>query len=51
MVLTGKGGLGKTLLRRILEGFDERKIPILILSPSVDPIGLLQLLLGEMNIA
>ncbi len=52
MVLTGKAGLGKTLLlRRILESFDERKIPILILSPSVDPIGLLQLLLGEMNVA
>ncbi len=51
MVLTGKAGLGKTLLlRRILEGLDEAKIPILILSPAVDPIGLLQLLLGEMNL-
>ena len=52
MVLTGKAGLGKTLLlRRILAGFDERKIPLLILSPAVDPLGLLQLLLGEMNVA
>lgn len=52
MVLTGQAGLGKTLLlRRLLENFDEQKIPILILSPTVDPKGLLQLLLGEMNIA
>ena len=52
MVLTGRAGLGKTLLlRRILESFDEQKIPILILSPAVDPIGLLQLLLGEMDVA
>ena len=52
MVLTGKAGLGKTLLlRRILGSLDGHKIPILILSPAVDSIGLLQLLLGEMNIA
>ena len=52
MVLTGRAGLGKTLLlRRILEKFDDRKIPVLILSPAVDPRGLLQLLLGEMNVS
>ncbi len=51
MVLTGHAGLGKTLLlRRILGSLDDRKLPILILSPAVDPIGLLQLLLGEMGI-
>lgn len=51
MVLTGRAGLGKTLLlRRILENLDDRKTPVLILSPAVDPLGLLQLLLGEMNV-
>lgn len=51
MVLTGRAGLGKTLLlRRILEGLDARKIPLLILSPAVDATGLLQLLLGEVGL-
>ena len=51
MVLTGRAGLGKTLLlRRIMQKFDARKTPVLILSPAVDPLGLLQLLLGEMNV-
>lgn len=51
MVLTGKAGLGKTLiLRRLLENFDKNKIPVLILSPAVDPAGLLQLLLGELGL-
>lgn len=51
MVLTGQAGLGKTLLlRRLLENFDDNKVPILILSPAVTPAGLLQLLLGEMEI-
>lgn len=51
MVLTGRAGLGKTLLlRRILEGLDDRKIPVLILSPAVDATGLLQLLLGEVGL-
>ncbi len=51
MVLSGRAGLGKTLLlRRILKQLDNRKVPILILSPAVDPRGLLQLLLGEMGL-
>ncbi|BHH84479.1 ExeA family protein [Desulforhopalus sp. 52FAK] len=51
MVLTGRAGLGKTLLlKRILEGLDKRKLPILILSPAVDAKGLLQLLLGEIGL-
>lgn len=51
MVLTGKAGLGKTLLlRRLLENFSSNKIPILVLSPAVDPAGLLQLLLGELGL-
>ena len=51
MVLTGHAGLGKTLLlRRILKSLDNRKLPILILSPAVEPTGLLQLLLGEMGV-
>ena len=51
MVLTGRAGLGKTLiLRRLLEGLDERKTPVLILSPAVNATGLLQLLLGEMGL-
>lgn len=51
MVLSGKAGLGKTLLlRRLLEKIDQHKIPILILSPGVDQHGLLQLLLGEMGV-
>lgn len=51
MVLTGKAGLGKTLLlRKLLEDFSEQKTPILVISPAVDPIGLLQLLLGELGI-
>ena len=51
MVLTGRAGLGKTLLlRRILEGLDDRKVPLLILSPAVDATGLLQLLLGEVGL-
>lgn len=52
MVLTGQAGLGKTLLlRRLLENFGEDKVPILILSPAVTPVGLLQLLLGEMDVS
>lgn len=51
MVLTGMAGLGKTLLlRRLLENFDDNKIPILILSPAVEPLGLLQLLHGELGL-
>jgi general secretion pathway protein A len=51
MVLTGRAGLGKTLLlRRILEDLDDRKVPLLILSPAVDATGLLQLLLGEVGL-
>lgn len=51
MVLTGRAGLGKTLLlRRILEELDESKVPVLILSPAIDAQGLLQLLLGEVGI-
>lgn len=51
MVLTGRAGLGKTLLlRRILEGLNDRKVPVLILSPVVDATGLLQLLLGEVGL-
>ncbi|MFT5700353.1 MAG: type II secretory pathway predicted ATPase ExeA [Desulforhopalus sp.] len=51
MVLTGKAGLGKTLIqRRLLEDLDSRKIPLLILSPAVDATGLLQLLLGELGL-
>jgi len=51
MVLTGRAGLGKTLLlKRLLEGLDQRKLPILILSPAVDAKGLLQLLLGEIGL-
>lgn len=51
MVLTGRAGLGKTLLlRRILEHLDPRKVPVLILSPAVDASGLLQLLLGEVGL-
>lgn len=52
MVLSGRAGLGKTLLlKRILKGLGENKTPILILSPAVDAKGLLQLLLGEMGIS
>ena len=51
MVLTGRAGLGKTLiLRRLLEGLDSKKEPVLILSPAVDANGLLQLLLGEVGL-
>ena len=51
MVLTGRAGLGKTLLlRRILEHLEPRKVPVLILSPAVDASGLLQLLLGEVGL-
>lgn len=51
MVLTGRAGLGKTLLlRRILKHLEPQKIPVLILSPAVDASGLLQLLLGEVGV-
>ncbi len=51
MVLSGRAGLGKTLLlRRLLEGFEPHRIPIIILSPAVEPLGLLQLLAGELDI-
>lgn len=51
MVLTGRAGLGKTLLlKTLLESLDERKLPVLILSPAVDAKGLLQLLLGEIGL-
>ncbi len=51
MVLSGRAGLGKTLLlRRILKKLGNNKIPILIFSPAVDARGLLQLLLGEMGL-
>ncbi len=51
MVLSGKAGLGKTLLlRRILKNLAGNKIPILVFSPAVDARGLLQLLLGELGI-
>lgn len=51
MVLSGRAGLGKTLLlRRILKGLGENKMPLLILSPAVDAKGLLQLLLGEIGL-
>ncbi len=50
MVLTGQAGLGKTLLlRRLVDSLDDNKLPLLILSPAVDPLGLLRLLLAEIE--
>lgn len=51
MVLTGAAGLGKTLLLQLLlAGLREEKVPALIVSSAVSPLGLLQLLLGELGV-
>ena len=51
MVLTGEAGLGKTLLLRLLLAeLRGVKVPAVVLSPAVTPVGLLHLLLGELEV-
>ena len=51
MVLIGEAGTGKTLLIRILlKEMEKNKVPVVILSPTVDPAGLLRLILAELGI-
>ncbi len=50
MVLTGPAGTGKTLiLRLILKDLPDHKVPCLILTPKLDPTGLLRLILEELK--
>lgn len=50
MVLIGPAGTGKTLtLRLILEGLHPDKLPVVVVSPTVNPQGLLRLILEEMG--
>ncbi|MGQ9498897.1 MAG: ExeA family protein [Dissulfurimicrobium sp.] len=50
MVLIGPAGTGKTLiLRLILEGLHPDKLPVVVVSPTVNPPGLLRLILEEMG--
>lgn len=50
MVLIGEAGTGKTLLIRILlKEMDRNKIPVVLLSPTVDPPGLLRIILTELG--
>ncbi|MGC8736389.1 MAG: ExeA family protein [Dissulfurimicrobium sp.] len=50
MVLVGPAGTGKTLtLRLILEGLHPDKLPVVVVSPAVNPPGLLRLILDEMG--
>ncbi len=50
MVLIGPAGTGKTLiLRLILEGLAPDKVPAVVVSPTVNPSGLLRLILDEMG--
>ncbi|BCL61512.1 hypothetical protein DGMP_22050 [Desulfomarina profundi] len=50
MVLIGEAGTGKTLLVRIiLKEMDRNKVPAVLLSPTVNPQGLLRIILTELG--
>lgn len=50
MVLTGPPGTGKTLLLKLLlQEIGTNKVPVLVLTPAVDPPGLLRLILDDMG--
>ncbi len=50
MVLTGPPGTGKTLLLKLLlREIETQKVPVLVLTPAVDPPGLLRLILDDMG--
>ncbi len=50
MVLIGEAGTGKTLLIRILlKEMDRNKVPAVLLSPTVNPLGLLRIILAELG--
>ncbi|MEF3168319.1 MAG: AAA family ATPase [Deltaproteobacteria bacterium] len=50
MVLTGPPGTGKTLLLKLLlQEIGTQKVPVLVLTPAVDPPGLLRLILDDMG--
>ncbi len=50
MVLIGEAGTGKTLLIRILlKEMDRNKVPAVLLSPTVNPQGLLRIILAELG--
>ncbi|WP_457576665.1 ExeA family protein [Desulfomarina sp.] len=50
MVLIGEAGTGKTLLIRILlKEIDRNKVPAVLLSPTVNPQGLLRMILTELG--